>query len=143
MATSKRTQVGSPEREKTAQAVFEHMVQGKSTLKSCEAVAVPYGTFMGWIADDAELAEQYARAREALIELMADQTLEIADAPVPSTESGATDSGAVQKQRLQIDTRKWLLSKLAPKKYGAKIELSGDKDNPLMIQQIKRVVVDK
>ena len=119
------------------------MVQGKSTLKSCEAVAVPYGTFMGWIADDAELAEQSARAREALIELMAAQTLEIADAPVPSTESGATDSGAVQKQRLQIDTRKWLLSKLAPKKYGDKIELSGDKDNPLMIQQIKRIVVDK
>ena len=44
---------------------------------------------------------------------------------------------------LQIDTRKWLLSKLAPKKYGDKIELSGDKDNPLMIQQIKRIVVDK
>ena len=143
MATSKRTQVGSPERAKTAQAVFEHMAQGKSALKSCEAVAVPFSSFMRWIDEDAELAEQYARAREALIELMAAQTLEIADAPVPSTESGATDSGAVQKQRLQIDTRKWLLSKLAPKKYGEKIELSGDKDNPLMIQQIKRIVVDK
>ena len=34
------------------------------------------------------------------------------------TRACCTDSGAVQKQRLQIDTRKWILSKLLPKKYG-------------------------
>ena len=49
---------------------------------------------------------------------MSEEILEIADAPVALTLSGATDSGAVQKQRLQIDTRKWILSKLLPKKYG-------------------------
>jgi hypothetical protein len=46
----------------------------------------------------------------------------------------------VQKQRLQVDTRKWLLSKLAPKKFGDKIEVSGDPANPL-VQRIERVVV--
>ena len=34
------------------------------------------------------------------------------------TRACCADSGAVQKQRLQIDTRKWILSKLLPKKYG-------------------------
>jgi hypothetical protein len=72
---------------------------------------------------------------------MASDTLAIADAPVGSTEHGTTDSGAVQKQRLQVDTRKWLLSKLAPKKYGDKLELSGDPDRPLAIQKIERVIV--
>jgi hypothetical protein len=57
--------------------------------------------------------------------------LAIADMPVGSTEHGATDSGAVQKQRLQVDTRKWLLSKIAPRKYGDKVTLAGDEDNPM------------
>jgi hypothetical protein len=96
---------------------------------------------MRWVSDDAALANRYARAREELIELMAQDLLEIADAPVGSTDSGSTDGGAVQKQKLQIDTRKWLLSKLAPKKYGEKLEVSGDAANPIAIQRIERVVV--
>lgn len=56
--------------------------------------------------------------------MMADEIMEISDAPVGSTQTGATDSGAVQKQRLQVDTRKWLLSKLLPKKYGEKVDLN-------------------
>lgn len=63
----------------------------------------------------------YALARDVLIERMVAETLEIADAPVAVTASGATDSGAVQKQRLQVDTRKWMLSKLAPRRYGDRV----------------------
>jgi hypothetical protein len=47
----------------------------------------------------------------------------------------------VQKQKLRMDTRKWLLSKMAPKKYGDKLELSGDDKSPLTIQRIERVIV--
>jgi hypothetical protein len=93
--------------------------------------------------DDAALAHEYARAREDLHEVIAAEIVAIADQPVGSTESGATDTGAVQKQRLQVDTRKWLLSKLAPKKWGDKLELSGDQQHPLAIQTIERVIVKK
>ena len=87
---------------------------------------------------DAQLAEQYARAREILLEYHAEEILEIADEAVGSTESGATDSGAVQKQKLQIDSRKWILSKLAPKKYGDKItqELTGPNGGPIQHQDV-------
>jgi hypothetical protein len=77
-----------------------------------------------------------------LIEHIASETIEIADAPVGSTDSGSTDSGAVQKQRLQVDTRKWLLARLAPKKYGDKLELAGDPERPLAIERIERVVIN-
>jgi hypothetical protein len=131
------------QREAIAQAVIDGMaVEGLSCFKSCEAVGVPIGTFIGWIGVDPALAESYARARETLIERMAAETLEIADAPVGSTEHGTTDSGAVQKQRLQIDTRKWMLAKLAPKRYGDKITLAGDEANPLKIEAIRRVMID-
>lgn len=138
---AKPTVVGSPDRRKIANLVFDGMRSGMSAFKACQLAGVPQSTFNRWMDDDVKLAEEYARAREDLIEHIASETLAIADQPVGSTENGSTDSGAVQKQRLQVDTRKWLLSKLAPKKYGDKLELTGDPDRPLAIQKIERVVV--
>lgn len=120
------------EKEALGKAVIDGMaLEGLSCFKACEAVGVPIGTFIKWTTESAELSESYTRAREVLIERMASDTLAIADAPVGSTEHGTTDSGAVQKQRLQVDTRKWLLSKLAPKRYGDKLTLAGDEANPM------------
>lgn len=136
-----KTTKSSPQRRETAEMVFALMRQGLSAFKACKQAGVPQSTFSRWMDEDAKLAEEYARAREDLIEHIAAETLEIADQPVGSTDNGATDSGAVQDKRLRVDTRKWLLSKLAPKKFGDKLELSGDPDRPLAIQKIERVVV--
>ena len=131
------------EKQALSKAILDGMaLEGLSCFKACEAVGVPIGTFIGWTVEDAALAESYARARETLIERMAAETLAIADAPVGSTEHGTTDSGAVQKQRLQVDTRKWMLSKLAPKRYGDKVTLAGDEQNPLKVEAVRRVVID-
>lgn len=129
------------ERAIIARQVFSEMRQGLSAYKACVKVGIPQGTFNGWLNEDASLAEDYARAREELHEFIAAEILAIADAPVPSNEKGGVDPGAIQKQRLQVDARKWLLSKLAPKKWGDKIEVSGDSENPLKIERIERVVV--
>lgn len=142
MATKKQPmQTAKPSKEETIQMVLDGMRSGLSALKSCKAAGVPQSTFNDWLNSDAALAAEYARARESLIEKMAEDLLAIADAPVGSTDSGATDTGAVQKQRLQVDARKWLLSKLAPKKYGDRMTLAGDEDSPLTIQKIERVIV--
>lgn len=129
------------EREIIARQVFNEMRQGLSAYKACVKVGLPQSTLSRWLDEDRSLAEDYARAREELHEFIAAEILAIADAPVPSTEKGGVDPGAIQKQRLQVDARKWLLSKLAPKKWGDKIEVSGDADNPLKIERIERVVV--
>jgi hypothetical protein len=63
----------------------------------------------------------------------------ISDAPCEGP-NGYADNALVQKQRLQVDSRKWLLSKMLPKIYGDKIELSGDASAPL-IQRIELVAV--
>ena len=47
----------------------------------------------------------------------------------------------IQRSRVRIDARKWLLSKLAPKKYGDKLEFAGDPNNPI-VHEIRRVIVD-
>jgi hypothetical protein len=56
-----------------------------------------------------EFLEQYARARELQTDIFIDEIIDIAD----STEND------VQRDRLRIDSRKWIASKLKPKKYGA------------------------
>jgi len=64
------------------------------------------------LLEDENKAKRYARACEIRAEQMANDTLVIAD--------NKTDD--VNRDRLRVDTRKWLLSKLQPKKYGDKIE---------------------
>ena len=121
--------------------VLSGMRGGLSAFKSCQAAGVPHSTFNSWLNDDAALAVDYARAREDLIERMAQEVLELSDVDVGLQPDGKRDWAAVQKHKLQVDTRKWLLSKLAPKKFGDKLELTGDPDRPLAIQKIERVVV--
>ena len=47
-----------------------------------------------------------------------------------------SDNARVQAVRVKIDTLKWIASKLKPKKYGDKLELGGDQDNPITIELV-------
>lgn len=86
-------------------------------------------TFARWIADDEELCQKYARAKEFQADYLAAQIRSIADEcriGVKTTKKASgtetTTGDMVERSRLQIDARKWLASKLAPKKYGDKID---------------------
>lgn len=100
------------------QAILTAMEAGESLRKACEARNLAPSTFMGWVAEDAELSEHYTRAREAMLDRQAEELEEIG-------ERAAQAETAVQVAglRLLADNRKWLLSKLAPKKYGDKLEI--------------------
>ena len=73
--------------------------------------------------------EHYARAREKKAETLVDQLLEIADNP----------TGDFQRDRLRLDTRKWLSSKMFPRFYGDKLatEHSGPNGDPIKIDVIE------
>jgi hypothetical protein len=137
---NKRTKPGSPERAEMADRVIKAMDSGMSCFKACQQLGIPMQTFTRWVEEDAALAEAYACARENFVERIANEVMELSDIDVGETPDGRKDWAAVQKHKLQVDTRKWLLSKLAPKKYGEKLEISGDKESPL-VHRIERVVV--
>jgi hypothetical protein len=113
--------------------VLRRMEEGSSAFAACKGEGVPFVTFSAWIGSAGELADAYARAREGQIRRLAEEIEELADEPVPMTDRGSLDAAAVQKQRLQIDTRKWLLSKLAPKSYGDRVEIVGDAAQPIAV----------
>ena len=77
----------------------------------------------------------YARAREERADRLFEELFEIADKP-------CTNQVEVQQQRNRLDTRKWALSKLAPRKYGDRVEhdhKGGLKFQPAVLVQIGNV----
>lgn len=121
------------DRSRITAAVLERMEQGSSAFRACKLEGVPFVTFSAWIGNAPDLAEAYARAREGQIRRLAEEIEELADEPLPTNDRGGLDPAAVAKQRLQIDVRKWLLSKLAPKSYGERVEVVGDAAQPIAV----------
>ena len=106
-----------------AKHICDRMAKGESLRRVCRDAEVPnMSTVMRWLErDEGDFREQYAKAREAMIDNMAMETLDIAD-NLPDDADGARVAAA----RLQVDTRKWYSSKLAPKKYGDKLDVTSD-----------------
>lgn len=100
-----------------------------------------------WLADHEDFRTQYARAREAQADALAEEILDISDDrdnDYITNDDGkeVLNSEHVQRSRLRVDARKWYASKVAPKKYGDKVELSSDPDRPLVIERVERVLID-
>lgn len=84
-------------------------------------------TFYKWIDEDEEKSKRYARACEGRAESIFEEILDIADEShsdkkVLDDGREVTDSEVVQRSRLRVDARKWVLSKMNPKKYGDKVQ---------------------
>ena len=82
---------------------------------------------MYWLQRHADFMQQYARAREIQAELLAEEIIEIADdsaGDVIIDDEGReqTNHERVARSRLRVDARKWYASKLAPKRYGDRVQ---------------------
>lgn len=105
-----------------AERICELTAQGLSKRKIAAREDMPcQPTIDAWLLKHDEFSLQYARAIAARTEAQAEEIVEIAD---------RTDLTADNK-RVMIDARKWVASKLLPRKYGDSVTLKGDKDNPL------------
>ena len=122
--------------------VFSLMYDGLSLRQACRRVGIPASNVVFWCNNDPELAEHYANAREGVQMHWAEDIVDIADEEVPITSTGGLDSAAVAKQRLRIDSRKWILSKLQPKKFGDKLEqtMLGPNGGPVQYQEVPIIV---
>lgn len=107
----------------------------------------PESTVRRWVMDDREgFAAQYARAREIGYQSMADELVEISDDGSNDWMRRKGDEDApyvlngehVQRSRLRVDTRKWLLSKALPKVYGDKVttEITGKDGGPVQTESV-------
>lgn len=107
-----------------AQEICERIALGDSVRKIVKDNKMPSSsTIFRWLLDEDKKAfwEQYEKARNIQAELMFEELLEIAD----------DEEKEVMRSRLRVDTRKWYLSKVLPKKFGEKLDLTTkDKELP-------------
>lgn len=118
---------------------------GESLREICRDENMPdKSTVMRWLASHAEFRDQYACAREAQADYYAEEIIEISDDATNDYMLRKNNSGedelvenkdVLARSRLRVDTRKWLMARMAPKKYGDRItqEHTGNDGGPLVV----------
>jgi len=127
--------------QETADTICERLALGESLRSICRDAAMPSQSMVfRWLSANQKFREQYAHAREVQADSWADDIIEIADDKsadeITDPESGNSrfNSEFAARSRLRVDTRKWLMARMAPKKYGDKItqEVTGADGAPLV-----------
>lgn len=106
-----------------AAIICERIADGESLRQICEEPGMPNrSTVRQWLAVHPEFHAQYARARE-----------EQGDAYAERAIHEALTASDAQMGRLRMDALKWAAGKLAPKRYGDKVqqEVSGPNGGPM------------
>ena len=98
----------------------------------CRLKGIKYPALLYWLNADEKRSELYARAREDRADVIADEIVGIADEIEVEEVKGPDgeilgvrmDATAVARNRLRVDARKWVASKLKPKTYGEKADVT-------------------
>ncbi len=120
--------------EALANYIFEQMIdEGKTVKRICEDIKQKRSTISRWLRRDH--TEEYDNAIMERGQYMADKAEEVLDELKLSGDKA--DNAKVQAVKLKIDTLKWFASKLTPRRYGDKVQLQGNAEEPVTIQIIK------
>ena len=127
--------VGRPTKytEKLADDIcVEISTTAKGVSKICKEFDIHYATVKRWLVDNEDFRAKYARAKEEQAEHLAEELLEIADTALIGKKTKETKDGVfeevgdnVERSKLMVDARKWIASKLLPKKYGDRLNVTG------------------
>ena len=134
--------------EEIASLICGRMAEGESLRSICRDPAMPaLSSVFLWVSKHPEFSEQYKLAMAARAGAMFEEMFDIADdgsndwmeVNGKDGESGWKLNGEhVQRSRLRLDTRKWALSKMMPKKYGDKTEaVEVNDDNEITINVVR------
>ena len=103
-----------------AERICHLIAAGTAVPKALVQVGVSRGQFWSKHARDGAFRDAVYQARLMGVEALADEILEIAE-----------EKSDPRHRQVRIDARKWLLSKLLPKRYGDKVDLTVSQSKPL------------
>lgn len=125
-----------------ADEICERIADGETLRQVCRLKGIAASTVRRWVLNDIDgFSARYTHARELCLESWADEVVEIGDDGVndwmsrehkdlpdndPKKIAWQVNGEHVTRSRLRVDSRKWLLSKLRPDKYGDKLQVGGD-----------------
>lgn len=118
-----------------ANKICAQLALGKSLRTVCKGEDMPdISTIFNWFRVHPDFLEQYTRAKQESADAMADEILDIADdgsndfmaVTKGNVKYNVEDKEWTNRSRLRVDTRKWLMAKMKPKKYADKIDVTSD-----------------
>ena len=138
-----KRKIGRPSKytPQLASTICDRIANGEMLPSICDTPDIPaMGTVLRWAATLPVFRELYERAREVRLERMAEEMIEIADESshdTISTERGEfADKEWIMRSKLRVETRQWLLARLARQLYGDRVqqEISGPAGGPLQTE---------
>jgi hypothetical protein len=128
-----------PYTEEIEELILGELMSGRTLTDICRDPEMPHvRSVQNWLAKDRDgFAARCRRAREIGCEIMADEMVDIADDRsndwiVRHNKDGTTeailDPERVNRARERIKTRRWRLSKILPRVYGDRLDLSARSD---------------
>jgi hypothetical protein len=128
--SAKRRHASDTYTPEIAEAICERIANGETLRAIGRDPGMPdKRTVLRWREAHPDFAPRYARAVSQRAEHWAEEIIEISDDSsgdrlgLPDGSS-STDQEHIQRSRLRVDSRKWLLSKLLPKQYGDRVEIN-------------------
>jgi len=113
-----------------ADIICDRLASGMGLEQACAPDDMPGArTVHRWLENNDEFRQKYARARTEQADRDADDVVKIAD-----------EECDPQRARVRVDARKWRASKLAPKKYGERIEHSGSIGLEALVSQAGKII---
>jgi len=101
------------------EGIFERLAKGQSLAAVCRAAGMPsVRTFLRWADEMDDVATEYARALAARGEWFAAEHDRI--------RKTAKDRDSASAARVQLAALEWQMSKMAPKRYGDRLDVSVD-----------------
>lgn len=116
--------------EALADSICSRLTNGESLRTICAESGIAHrSTVIRWYDKHPGFATRCARAMQESADSFLDKQIEISQQVV----EGKIDP---QAAKVAISTYQWIASKRAPKKYGDRLELAGDKDNPITVMSV-------
>ena len=118
--------------------ICDRLSRGEPLRAICRTEGFPeWTTVYNWIEGREAFSERVARAREHGVEAIAQDTLAMIDAPpqlvVDNNGVSRIDPAYVQWTKLRTEQRMKLLACWSPNRYGNRVQVAGDKNNPLQV----------
>lgn len=119
--------------QEIADEICAQLAEGKSLRTVCKAESMPsVTTVFAWMRKFPQFLKQYEISKAESADYLAEDTLDIADdgsndwmaTNDPENPGYRANGEHIARSRLRVDTRKWIASKLKPKKYGEKLDIA-------------------
>lgn len=133
--TETKHPVGRPSKysQELADDVCSYLSTGESLRTVCTHKGMPEArTIFRWLREKEDFCQQYTRAKQEAADALAEEIIDIADDGTNDYMTitkgdysyNVEDKEVTNRSKLRVETRKWIMAKMKPKKYGDKVDVT-------------------